>query len=86
MSYSEKQSHTEADVPVSKVQLSHEVKVEECHLSMRLWICYRYKGQDSPTNMVILDIKMLSGFVPDPSSVNIVSLFSKTIKYSCKGV
>lgn len=38
-----------------------------------MWICSRYSGDDSPTNMVILEIKMLSGFVPDPDSVKMVS-------------
>lgn len=38
-----------------------------------MWIRSRYSGNDSPTNMVILDIKMLSGFVPDPESVKMVS-------------
>ncbi|XP_067363569.1 alpha-2-macroglobulin-like isoform X2 [Channa argus] len=28
-----------------------------------------YRGEESSTNMVILDIKMLSGFVPDPKSL-----------------
>lgn len=33
----------------------------------------RYNGTESSTNMVILDIKMLSGFVPDPQSLQRVS-------------
>uniref|UniRef100_A0A8C9XKM8 Alpha-2-macroglobulin-like n=1 Tax=Sander lucioperca TaxID=283035 RepID=A0A8C9XKM8_SANLU len=32
----------------------------------------RYSGKESSTNMVILDIKMLSGFVPDPESLNML--------------
>ena len=32
--------------------------------------------------MVILDIKMLSGFVPDPESLNMVS-DSRNFKWSC---
>uniref|UniRef100_A0A8C9XK52 Alpha-2-macroglobulin-like n=1 Tax=Sander lucioperca TaxID=283035 RepID=A0A8C9XK52_SANLU len=35
-----------------------------------------YSGKESSTNMVILDIKMLSGFVPDPESLNMVSDYS----------
>ncbi|XP_028429998.1 alpha-2-macroglobulin [Perca flavescens] len=31
-----------------------------------------YSGKESSTNMVILDIKMLSGFVPDPESLNML--------------
>ena len=38
-----------------------------------MWIRSRYLGDDGPTNMVILDIKALSGFVPDPESVKSVS-------------
>uniref|UniRef100_A0A8C9XB82 Alpha-2-macroglobulin-like n=1 Tax=Sander lucioperca TaxID=283035 RepID=A0A8C9XB82_SANLU len=42
-----------------------------------LWyLHYRYSGKESSTNMVILDIKMLSGFVPDPESLNMVSDYS----------
>lgn len=48
-------------------------KAGEPHLSICLWICSRYRGDNSPTNMVILDIGMLSGFVPDPDSVKLVS-------------
>uniref|UniRef100_A0A667ZPI9 Alpha-2-macroglobulin bait region domain-containing protein n=1 Tax=Myripristis murdjan TaxID=586833 RepID=A0A667ZPI9_9TELE len=35
-----------------------------------LWFFHRYRGKESTTNMVILDIKVLSGFVPDPQSLN----------------
>uniref|UniRef100_A0A667Z531 Alpha-2-macroglobulin bait region domain-containing protein n=1 Tax=Myripristis murdjan TaxID=586833 RepID=A0A667Z531_9TELE len=38
-----------------------------------LWFFHRYRGKESTTNMVILDIKVLSGFVPDPQSLNNVS-------------
>uniref|UniRef100_A0A7N8XR25 Alpha-2-macroglobulin-like n=1 Tax=Mastacembelus armatus TaxID=205130 RepID=A0A7N8XR25_9TELE len=34
-----------------------------------LWFHCRYSGKQTSTNMVILDIKMLSGFVPDPESL-----------------
>lgn len=34
---------------------------------------YRYEGKEATTNMVILDIKMLSGFVPVPESLRNVS-------------
>ncbi|MGL4878699.1 hypothetical protein [Paraclostridium dentum] len=33
----------------------------------------RYSGKENSTNMVILDIKMLSGFVPHPDSLKSVS-------------
>uniref|UniRef100_A0A3Q3GDV6 Alpha-2-macroglobulin-like n=1 Tax=Labrus bergylta TaxID=56723 RepID=A0A3Q3GDV6_9LABR len=32
-------------------------------------LCYRYTGKRETTNMVIVDIKMLSGFVPDEKSL-----------------
>ncbi|XP_029699903.1 pregnancy zone protein-like isoform X1 [Takifugu rubripes] len=32
-------------------------------------MCYRYRGKQQTTNMVILEVTMLSGFVPDPESV-----------------
>uniref|UniRef100_A0A667Z613 Alpha-2-macroglobulin-like n=1 Tax=Myripristis murdjan TaxID=586833 RepID=A0A667Z613_9TELE len=35
-----------------------------------LWFFHRYRGKESTTNMVILDIKVLSGFVPNPASLN----------------
>uniref|UniRef100_A0A8P4KSL4 Alpha-2-macroglobulin n=1 Tax=Dicentrarchus labrax TaxID=13489 RepID=A0A8P4KSL4_DICLA len=38
-----------------------------------LWLHYRYSGKENTTNMVILDIKILSGFVPDPESLKRVS-------------
>uniref|UniRef100_A0A3P9C5C0 Alpha-2-macroglobulin n=1 Tax=Maylandia zebra TaxID=106582 RepID=A0A3P9C5C0_9CICH len=34
---------------------------------------HRYSGKEETTNMVILDIKMLSGFSPDPESLKSVS-------------
>lgn len=40
------------------------------------WLHYRYSGKERSTNMVILDIKMLSGFVPDPQSLGLVSYYS----------
>lgn len=42
-----------------------------------LWFYYRYSGTQASTNMVILDIKMLSGFVPDPKSLENVSYWRK---------
>lgn len=48
----------------------------------------RYNGMESSTNMVILDIKMLSGFVPDPQSLQSVSCccFFPSRKYSSSSV
>lgn len=43
------------------------------------WICVcslcvlgRYTGSQPTTNMVIVDIKLLSGFIADPSSLDLV--------------
>uniref|UniRef100_A0A8D3CJN8 Si:ch211-212c13.8 n=1 Tax=Scophthalmus maximus TaxID=52904 RepID=A0A8D3CJN8_SCOMX len=41
----------------------------------------RYLGKEEITNMVILDIKMLSGFVPDPESLKKVSCQSPVRLY-----
>ena len=41
-----------------------------------IWFHYRYSGNEMSTNMVILDIKMLSGFVPDAKSL-------KDVSYEC---
>ncbi|CAJ1066029.1 Hypothetical predicted protein [Xyrichtys novacula] len=38
-------------------------------LNLLLMFCYRYFGEERTTNMVIVDLKMLSGFVPDPESL-----------------
>uniref|UniRef100_A0A667ZS44 Alpha-macroglobulin receptor-binding domain-containing protein n=1 Tax=Myripristis murdjan TaxID=586833 RepID=A0A667ZS44_9TELE len=40
---------------------------------VNLKLTSEYRGKESTTNMVILDIKVLSGFVPDPQSLNNVS-------------
>uniref|UniRef100_A0A671UX03 Alpha-2-macroglobulin domain-containing protein n=1 Tax=Sparus aurata TaxID=8175 RepID=A0A671UX03_SPAAU len=44
-----------------------------CAKNIFLCFYYRYSGKQNSTNMVILDIKMLSGFVPDPQSLQMVS-------------
>uniref|UniRef100_A0A3B3XNS0 Alpha-macroglobulin receptor-binding domain-containing protein n=1 Tax=Poecilia mexicana TaxID=48701 RepID=A0A3B3XNS0_9TELE len=38
-----------------------------------LFLCSRYSGKEVSTNMVILDITLLSGFIPDPQSLKNVS-------------
>uniref|UniRef100_A0A7N8XFZ9 Alpha-2-macroglobulin-like n=1 Tax=Mastacembelus armatus TaxID=205130 RepID=A0A7N8XFZ9_9TELE len=51
--------------------VSMQVKLSELSQSnvTYLWFHCRYSGKETSTNMVILDIKMLSGFVPDPESL-----------------
>uniref|UniRef100_A0A7N8XJ74 Alpha-2-macroglobulin-like n=1 Tax=Mastacembelus armatus TaxID=205130 RepID=A0A7N8XJ74_9TELE len=56
--------------------VSMQVKLSELSQSnvTYLWFHCRYSGKQTSTNMVILDIKMLSGFVPDPELlINVVS-------------
>uniref|UniRef100_A0A7N8X3D8 Alpha-macroglobulin receptor-binding domain-containing protein n=1 Tax=Mastacembelus armatus TaxID=205130 RepID=A0A7N8X3D8_9TELE len=45
-----------------------------------LWFHCRYSGKQTSTNMVILDIKMLSGFVPDPESLKRLNIVSSQLK------
>uniref|UniRef100_A0A671UXE6 Alpha-macroglobulin receptor-binding domain-containing protein n=1 Tax=Sparus aurata TaxID=8175 RepID=A0A671UXE6_SPAAU len=47
-------------------------KVLLCAKNIFLCFYYRYSGKQNSTNMVILDIKMLSGFVPDPQSLQML--------------
>uniref|UniRef100_A0A671UGS4 Alpha-2-macroglobulin-like n=1 Tax=Sparus aurata TaxID=8175 RepID=A0A671UGS4_SPAAU len=55
----------------ASVQVSHH-----CSSTYFSYICSTYiTTNESTTNMVILDIKMLSGFVPDPKSLKRVSYF-----------
>uniref|UniRef100_A0A8C8CY98 Alpha-2-macroglobulin n=1 Tax=Oncorhynchus tshawytscha TaxID=74940 RepID=A0A8C8CY98_ONCTS len=44
------------------------------HLRSVATLCFhRYHGKELTTNMIIVDLKMLSGFVPDPESLGRVS-------------
>uniref|UniRef100_A0A7N9ASH2 Alpha-2-macroglobulin-like n=1 Tax=Mastacembelus armatus TaxID=205130 RepID=A0A7N9ASH2_9TELE len=54
--------------------VSVQVKLSELSQSnvTYLWFHCRYSGKQTSTNMVILDIKMLSGFVPDPELLIVV--------------
>uniref|UniRef100_A0A7N8XKJ3 Alpha-2-macroglobulin-like n=1 Tax=Mastacembelus armatus TaxID=205130 RepID=A0A7N8XKJ3_9TELE len=65
--------HYNIPTPTDVTTLSVEVTPELSELSQSnvtyLWFHCRYSGKQTSTNMVILDIKMLSGFVPDPESL-----------------
>ncbi|XP_029028271.1 alpha-2-macroglobulin-like [Betta splendens] len=62
---------TPTDVTTFSVEVTPEVnctiKAHRPKLSLKLKVVYR--GKLKSTNMVILDIKMLSGFVPEPESL-----------------
>ncbi|XP_029028281.1 alpha-2-macroglobulin-like [Betta splendens] len=62
---------TPTDVTTFSVEVTPEVdctiKAHRPKLSLKLKVVYR--GKFKSTNMVILDIKMLSGFVPEPESL-----------------
>uniref|UniRef100_A0A8D3E523 Si:ch211-212c13.8 n=1 Tax=Scophthalmus maximus TaxID=52904 RepID=A0A8D3E523_SCOMX len=64
---------TPVDVTTFSVQVRFGVRtsVKACN-NCPFDYC-RYLGKEEITNMVILDIKMLSGFVPDPESLKKVS-------------
>uniref|UniRef100_A0A8P4JUW6 Alpha-2-macroglobulin n=1 Tax=Dicentrarchus labrax TaxID=13489 RepID=A0A8P4JUW6_DICLA len=66
---------TPADVTTLNVEVKPEAnctgKSQRPKLTLKLKSLYT--GKESTTNMVILDIKMLSGFVPDPESLRRVS-------------
>ncbi|XP_039464364.1 alpha-2-macroglobulin-like [Oreochromis aureus] len=52
-----------------KVQLEVDTTSESARPKFSLKIQSLYSGKEKTTNMVILDIKMLSGFSPDPESL-----------------
>uniref|UniRef100_A0A8P4K816 Alpha-2-macroglobulin n=1 Tax=Dicentrarchus labrax TaxID=13489 RepID=A0A8P4K816_DICLA len=70
--------HYNIRTPADVTTLSVEVKPEaDCTgKSQRPKLTLKYSGKESTTNMVILDIKILSGFVPDPESLRRVSYYS----------
>ncbi|XP_044057400.1 alpha-2-macroglobulin-like isoform X2 [Siniperca chuatsi] len=67
--------HYNIPTPTDVTTLSVEVKPEaDCTSTshrpkLTLKLKSLYSGKENSTNMVILDIKMLSGFVPDPESL-----------------
>uniref|UniRef100_A0A3P9C546 Alpha-2-macroglobulin n=1 Tax=Maylandia zebra TaxID=106582 RepID=A0A3P9C546_9CICH len=61
--------------PADVTTLSVRVHLEQVctQVSIITLFKHRYSGKEETTNMVILDIKMLSGFSPDPESLKSVS-------------
>uniref|UniRef100_A0A8P4KRQ9 Alpha-2-macroglobulin n=1 Tax=Dicentrarchus labrax TaxID=13489 RepID=A0A8P4KRQ9_DICLA len=64
---------TPADVTTLNVEVKPEANCTGKSQRPKLTLKLKYTGKESTTNMVILDIKMLSGFVPDPESLRRVS-------------
>uniref|UniRef100_A0A8D0CPY2 Alpha-macroglobulin receptor-binding domain-containing protein n=1 Tax=Sander lucioperca TaxID=283035 RepID=A0A8D0CPY2_SANLU len=63
---------TPADVTTLSVEVKPEADCTSKRPKLSLNLTSLYSGNESSTNMVILDIKMLSGFVPDPESLNML--------------
>lgn len=65
---------TPTDVTTLSVKVKPEVNTtsESPRPKLTLKLKSLYSGKESTTNMVILDIKMLSGFSPDPESLTIL--------------
>ncbi|XP_026166070.1 LOW QUALITY PROTEIN: alpha-2-macroglobulin-like [Mastacembelus armatus] len=65
--------HYNIPTPTNVTTLSVAVTEVNCTKSQRPKLTLKlrslYSGKETSTNMVILDIKMLSGFVPDPESL-----------------
>uniref|UniRef100_A0A7N8XPS2 Alpha-2-macroglobulin-like n=1 Tax=Mastacembelus armatus TaxID=205130 RepID=A0A7N8XPS2_9TELE len=61
--------HYNIPTPTDATTLSVELSELSQSNVTYLWFHCRYSGKETSTNMVILDIKMLSGFVPDPESL-----------------
>uniref|UniRef100_A0A671UDQ6 Alpha-2-macroglobulin bait region domain-containing protein n=1 Tax=Sparus aurata TaxID=8175 RepID=A0A671UDQ6_SPAAU len=64
---------TPTDVDTLSVEVKPEADCTRQRPKLTLKLKSLYSGKESTTNMVILDIKMLSGFVPDPKSLKRVS-------------
>ncbi|XP_045930043.1 alpha-2-macroglobulin-like, partial [Micropterus dolomieu] len=60
---------TPADITTLSVEVKPEADCTSLRPKLTLKLKSLYSGTASTTNMVILDIKMLSGFVPDPESL-----------------
>uniref|UniRef100_A0A7N8XM52 Alpha-2-macroglobulin-P-like n=1 Tax=Mastacembelus armatus TaxID=205130 RepID=A0A7N8XM52_9TELE len=61
---------TPTDATTLSVEVTPEVDCTKSHRpKLTLKLQSLYSGKETSTNMVILDIKMLSGFVPDPESL-----------------
>ncbi|XP_041665316.1 alpha-2-macroglobulin-like [Cheilinus undulatus] len=62
---------TPTDVSTFKVEIQPEADCRDTPNRRRMSLKFKssYTGEETTTNMVILDVKMLSGFVPDPESL-----------------
>ncbi|XP_070684725.1 alpha-2-macroglobulin-like [Pempheris klunzingeri] len=60
---------TPADITTFSVRGKPEADCQYQRPKVTLKLTSQYRGNEMSTNMVILDIKMLSGFVPDPESL-----------------
>ncbi|XP_026169896.1 alpha-2-macroglobulin-like [Mastacembelus armatus] len=77
--------HYNIPTPTNATTLSVVVTTEvNCTKSPRPKLTLKlrslYSGKRTRTNMVILDIKMLSGFVPDPESLKRLNIVSSQLK------
>uniref|UniRef100_A0A668AW72 Alpha-2-macroglobulin-like n=1 Tax=Myripristis murdjan TaxID=586833 RepID=A0A668AW72_9TELE len=54
------------------IQIKPEADCSKTSLRPKVNLTLTYSGKESTTNMVILDIKVLSGFVPNPNSLTCV--------------
>uniref|UniRef100_A0A668A819 Alpha-2-macroglobulin-like n=1 Tax=Myripristis murdjan TaxID=586833 RepID=A0A668A819_9TELE len=52
------------------IQIKPEADCSKTSLRPKVNLTLTYSGKESTTNMVILDIKVLSGFVPNPNSLS----------------
>ncbi|KAM3616371.1 uncharacterized protein V6R79_016920 [Siganus canaliculatus] len=60
---------TPTDVTTLSVEVTPESDCKSHSPKLAVKLSSRYSGKENSTNMVILDIKMLSGFVPEPASL-----------------
>eukprot|EP00063_Salmo_salar_P094452 XP_014069287.1 PREDICTED: ovostatin homolog [Salmo salar] len=73
--------HYNIPTPTDSTTLSIQVKTEvDCNSNslrprVTLKLQSQYNGKELTTNMIIVDLKMLSGFAPDPDSLGRVSFF-----------
>lgn len=51
------------------VSATSDIFVDECSMQ-RITVCARYKMADEESNMALLEIGMISGYVPDRSSLH----------------
>ncbi|XP_042339555.1 pregnancy zone protein-like, partial [Plectropomus leopardus] len=67
---------TPTDVTTFSVEVKPEADCKSTTHKLTLTLTSLYNGKESTTNMVILDIKMLSGFIPDSESIKSLKVAS----------